>query len=163
MPSAVISLLARDIMVKRVISLRPDTEVYKAIQTLIKHQISGAPVVDYDGRYIGIFSEKSSIRVLMNAATDSAPTGSLLNYVDVEAMTITEETHLATIMHIFQESRYRRLPVLNNDGELVGQVSRRDVIKATYRMLPLSDHKAVSESGILYISGLNKRDHAPIG
>ena len=53
-------IVARDIMVKRLITLSPDMDVFKAIDLLLKHRISGAPVVDENNMLIGIFSERTA-------------------------------------------------------------------------------------------------------
>ncbi|HCS50145.1 MAG TPA: inosine-5-monophosphate dehydrogenase, partial [Planctomycetaceae bacterium] len=59
------NLTARDIMVRKVITLRPQMEVMDAIRVMMKHKIAGAPVVNDHGRYLGVFSEKSSLSVLL--------------------------------------------------------------------------------------------------
>ena len=51
-------MVASDIMVTRLVKLNPDTDVFKAIEILVKNRISGAPVVDDDGKLVGVFSEK---------------------------------------------------------------------------------------------------------
>ena len=154
------SLTARDIMVKKLVVLRPDMDVFEAISLLLRHQISGAPVVDFDGRYLGVFSERSSIRLIMTAAVDNAPTTQILSFVDSDAKTITEHTDLLTIMQTFLNSPYRRLPVLSSDGEILGQVSRRDVLRATHKMMEQKQPSA-EDSSILYLSGIMDRQDSP--
>ena len=61
-------ITARDFMITRLVTLRPEMDVIKAVQLLLKNRISGAPVVDSDGTYLGIFSEKCSMNVLLDAA-----------------------------------------------------------------------------------------------
>lgn len=126
-----IPLRARDIMVTDLVIVPPQMDVFEAIGLLLKHRISGAPVVDEDGRYIGVFSEKSSMSALVESAYEQLPTTELFAYMDAEAMTIDEDTPLLSIMEIFETSRYRRLPVVC-DGKLRGQISRRDVLRAVH-------------------------------
>ena len=52
--------LAKDIMVTKLVTLLPDTEVAEAIRLLVKHSISGAPVTEGDGHYLGVFSENAA-------------------------------------------------------------------------------------------------------
>ncbi len=124
-------LRARDVMVTELVVLSPQMDVFEAIGLLLKHRISGAPVVDEDGTYLGVFSEKCSMSALVESAYEQLPTTELFAYMDVEAMTVDEETELLRIMEIFETTRYRRLPVIN-DGKLLGQISRRDVLHAVH-------------------------------
>ncbi|MEZ6068215.1 MAG: CBS domain-containing protein [Planctomycetaceae bacterium] len=143
-------VIARDIMVSRLITLRPDMDVFAAIDLLLKHNISGAPVVDQDGRYLGVFSESCSISLLLAAAYDGAPTNEIERFVDGDAPTIEPGADLLTIAQVFLETRYRRLPVLE-DGRLLGQVSRRDLLKAARQLLEMGSSEG---SSVLYLSGL---------
>lgn len=152
-------MLARNIMVTRLVTLSPGMDVFDAIGLLLRHRISGAPVVSADGAYVGVFSEKCSMRVLLDAAHDSLPCSTIDCFVDKDARTIDEETDLLTIAHIFCTTPYRRLPVLR-DGRVVGQVSRRDVLRAAFDMLSMAPDR---ETALLYLSGILERNQAPIG
>ncbi len=151
--------MARDIMATKLITLTPDMDVFDAIDRLLKHQISGAPVVDSSGSFVGVFSEQCSISLLVAAAYDSAPTNRIDPFVDRDVATIEPETDLLTIAERFINTHQRRLPVLDN-GRLVGQISRRDVLKAARALLQLAP---VQESSTLYLSGVIDRKDAPIG
>lgn len=151
-------MLARNIMVTRLVTLSSGMDVFDAIGLLLRHRISGAPVVEPDGTYLGVFSEKGSMRVLLDAAVDSLPCSTIEAFVDREAQTVDEETDLLTIAHIFHTSSCRRLPVLR-DGRLVGQISRRDVLRAAFDMLNMAPDR---ETGLLYVSSILDRKAAPI-
>jgi predicted transcriptional regulator len=62
------------------------------------------------------------------------------------------------IAQIFKETNYRRLPVLR-DGVLVGQISRRDVLKAAHQLNAFSPNR---ETALLYLSSIFERESAPI-
>ena len=55
-------------MVRKLVTLTPESDVFEAIGQLLKNRISGAPVVDPEGNFLGIFSEKTSMQVLISAA-----------------------------------------------------------------------------------------------
>jgi len=149
---------ARDIMVTRLVMLSPSADVFDAIETLVKYNISGAPVVEKDRTFLGVFSEKSCMKVLLDAAYDSLPTSEVRAFMITDAETITEETGFLTICQIFLNKPCRRLPVLR-DKELVGQISRRDVIRvATKIMKSMPDRK----STLLYLSALRAMDDTPL-
>lgn len=152
--------LARDIMISRLITLRPDMDVFDAIEQLVKHQISGAPVVDDAGHFVGVFSERCSISLLLAATYDRAPTNRIEPFIERDVATISPDTDLLTIAERFLNTDHRRLPVLDN-GRLVGQISRRDVLKAAQRLLE-QPVVLVEESNLLYLSGVVERKNAPI-
>ncbi len=151
--------VARDIMVRNLITLDPNMDVFDAIDRLLKYRISGAPVVDRQGNFVGVFSERCSISLLVAAAYDNAPTNEINAFIDRDVATIDPETDLLTIAERFLNTNQRRLPVLE-DGRLVGQVSRRDVLKAADKLV--RPPVMVTESGFLYLSGVIDRKDAPI-
>ncbi len=127
---------AREIMVRKLVTLRPDMPVSEATVLLLKHKISGAPVVDSDGRLLGLLSEFDCLRALtsseynLDAHDDLVRVGDLMT----ESMhTIGPEIDLFAIAHEFVTLRVRRLPVVDGD-ELLGQVSRRDVLRAEVQL-----------------------------
>lgn len=152
--------LARDIMVTRLVTLRPDMDVFDAIEQLVKHQVSGAPVVDEAGNFVGVFSERCSISLLLAANFDGAPTNRIEPFVDRDVETVSPDTDLLTIAERFLNSEHRRLPVLDA-GRLVGQISRRDVLKAAHKLLQ-QPAVPTEESNLLYLSGVVERKDAPI-
>ena len=151
-------LLAKDIMVTRLVTLSPGMDVYDAIGLLLKHRISGAPVVDEVGLFLGVFSEKCCMSVLVKAAYESLPTSQIDPFIDTEARTITEEADLLSIVQVFLNTESRRLPVLRS-GRLVGQISRRDVLKAAHKMIDVAPGK---DTDLLYLSSIFDRNEAPI-
>jgi predicted transcriptional regulator len=153
-------ITARDFMVKKLVMLRPEMDVIEAVQRLLKNRISGAPVVDADGLYLGVFSEKCSMQVLLDAAYEQLPSNEVRMFMDTDAQTIDGNTHLLSIAQVFLLTSYRRLPVLE-EGRLVGQVSRRDVLRASMDLLNRSPSRAEGSS-LLYLSALVERSEAPM-
>lgn len=124
----------RDFMKCELVTLSPDIDVFDAIDHILKRRISGAPVVDNEGRYEGIFSEKTAMRVLIAAIHDQLPGTKVESYMNLDRNRIIhDEDTLLDVAHKFQETPYRRLPVLHGT-KLAGQVSRRDVLRAEHRM-----------------------------
>ena len=121
---------AADLMTRSVVTLAPDGGIYPAIKVLLKHKISGAPVVDPAGRLVGILSEKDCLRVLVGGALDGLPDGLVRDYMTETVETVGPGATLLDIAHRFITRSYRRLPVLDADGRVIGQVSRRDALVA---------------------------------
>jgi CBS domain-containing protein len=151
------TLVARDVMVRNLIVLRPDMDVFEAISILLKNKISGAPVVDCKGNYLGVLSEKNCLTVLMTTAFEGLPTSTIRPYIDTDAKTITEDADLFDMTHTFLTENLRRLPVLNANGALVGQVSRRDILRATYDLL--GDQQTPTTKTFLFVSTVVEREN----
>lgn len=146
------AIVARDIMTSNLVTLSPNLDVFSAIDILLRKRISGAPVVDSWGKYQGVFSESSCMRVIVNAAYDSLPDASLMPFVDTNAPTIAPDTEMLTICQTFLDQATRRLPVLE-EGRLIGQISRRDVMR---KVMELSRTKQCGQAELLYLSALSE-------
>ena len=150
---------ARDFMVTKLITLDPNMDVFEAVQKLLKHRISGAPVVDANGDYLGVFSEKSSMQVILDGTYEQLPSNEVRMFMNAEAMTIAPDTQLLSIAQVFLLTPNRRLPVLEG-RRLVGQVSRRDVLRNALDQLRHSPKPA--KGSLLYLSALVDREDSPL-
>jgi CBS domain-containing protein len=149
---------ARDIMVTKLVTLDPKMDAHKAIDLLLKNKISGAPVVDEERNFLGVFSEMECMRVLTDAIYDQLPTNEIQYFLDPSPDTITEDTGILSIIQIFKDTYRRRLPVLR-DGKVVGQISRRDILRTAHDLLELDPE---DETTVLYLSALRERGEAPV-
>ena len=153
-------ITARDFMVTKLITLAPEADVIDAVQLLLKHRITGAPVVEADGRYVGVFSEKCAMHVLLDAAYEQLPVHEVRAFMDTEAQTISPETHLLSVAQVFLLTPARRLPVLE-DGKLIGQVSRRDVLTCWMELIEQVPSGS-RETTLMYFSELFASEEAPL-
>ena len=117
-----------DYMMTSLHTLSPDGDVYAAVGFLIDHHISGAPVVE-DGRLVGMLSEKDCLRLLATGSDHSAPSGKVRDFMVTNVESIPSTVNIYHVAGMFLQRPYRRFPVVD-DGILVGQISRRDVLKA---------------------------------
>jgi len=120
-------------MVKELVTVHPETDAYDAIGLLLKHQISGMPVVDPSGKLVGILSERDCLKTLLEAQYHNLPTALVKDLMSTEPTTITPDTDILKVAEIFLNKRFRRLPVVDK-GQLVGQISRRDVLRAIQKV-----------------------------
>ena len=149
---------AGDIMTARLVTLDPEMDVFKAIELLLKHKISGAPVIDKNRRLLGMFTEKSCLEVMVTAAYDGLSANEVGSFMSEPADTVSEETGMLSMAQVFLNQRTRRLPVLR-DGKLVGQVSRRDLIGATMKLVRRSPDRSRT---LLYLSALREMQDSPM-
>jgi CBS domain-containing protein len=149
---------ARELMISKVVTLSSEMDVFDAIGILLKNKISGAPVVDAGGHYVGVFSERNCLSMLVNAAYEQLPTTDLSAFVTKDAPTIDESADILAISQVFLNENCRRLPVLK-DGNLVGQVSRRDVLRVIHAQMKRADSPSTQ---LLYLSSLLSREDSPV-
>jgi CBS domain-containing protein len=120
-------------MVRELVTVRPETDAYHAISLLLKHKISGMPVVDASGKLVGVISERDCLKTFVDSQYHNLPSALVKDLMSVQIETITPDTDVLKIAEIFLHGKFRRLPVVDK-GQLVGQVSRRDVLRAIQKM-----------------------------
>jgi CBS domain-containing protein len=111
----------------RVVTVMPQQTVAAAIQLLTKNRIGATPVVDEQGRVVGIVSERDIIRGLSEnaGALLALPVDELMTR---EVKTCLPDDRLVDLMQVMTLQRIRHLPVVHN-GALCGIVSIGDVVK----------------------------------
>jgi CBS domain-containing protein len=140
---------AHQIMTRNVISVKPDTFIVQAANTMLQQHISGLPVISETGKLVGIVSEGDFIRrseigttrkrgrwlkLLLGpgrAATDyvreqGRKVGEIMT---LDPLTVTEDATLEEIVTVMEKNHVKRLPVLRGD-QLVGIVTRANLLQA---------------------------------
>ena len=120
------SVTARDVMITDVVSAAPNDSVDEAARLLTFHDISGLPVCA-DGKVVGVVSEAD----LIGKSGDTV--GAVMTS---PAVTVSATTRLEQVAEQLTQQRIRRLPVVDEQGRLVGIVSRRDVLKWAASRVP---------------------------
>lgn len=123
------SAKVRDYMTGKLISFTPDTDVVDAIRTLVHHKIAGAPVVDNHGHLVGMLSEFDCLDVVLKAGYHDRPGGPVSELMTTDVKTVDASMSVFDVAQLFMESGFRRYPVLD-DNRLVGQISRKDLLRA---------------------------------
>ena len=123
-PSSVKNYMAKDL-----ITFSPETNVLSAIRTLIKHEISGAPVVDETGWIVGIISEFDCLKPILESSYHNDMGTHVKDCMSKDITTINANASLMDAATLFLNNGWRRLPVIENK-KLVGQISRIDILRA---------------------------------
>ena len=141
----------RDIMTTDLITLTPDTDVLKAAQVLLDRHINGAPVVDEDGKLVGIICQSDLV-----AQQKKIPIPTLFTLLDgvfqlsskkqiekeigkIAALTVGEamtpdpvtvnpDTTIETVAALMVDNSFHTLPVIEND-RLVGIIGKEDILR----------------------------------
>jgi CBS domain-containing protein len=147
-------LTAADIMTRDVVTVRPDTTLRQAAQMMVERRISALPVVDTEGRILGVVSETDLVRPddateqrrdwwLMNLAEGQDLSQDFLDAIRLSDRAVTKVMHtdvvsvgelapLRDIARLIAERNVRRVVVLR-DGKPVGIVARADLVRALSR------------------------------
>ncbi len=140
---------ADQIMTPQVVAIGADASIVEAIDKMLRHHVSGLPVVDSDGKLIGIISEGDFIRrteigtqrksgrwLSCLAGADRIAADFVREHgrkvgqiMTPDPVTVTEDTPLAQIVRIMESYNVKRLPVVRGD-RLVGIVTRADFLPA---------------------------------
>lgn len=120
-------------MVTELVCFAPGDDIITAMRVLLDKHLSGAPVVDATGRMVGVLSQKDCLAIVYNTAYHDDWGGQVEQYMSREVEHIDATSSILEAAEKLLSSNFRRFPVLR-DGQLVGQISRHDVMRA------LDDH-----------------------
>jgi CBS domain-containing protein len=123
------SISVKDYMTAKPVTFTTDMDVLDAIHLLIEREISGAPVVDKLGNVVGMLSERDCLKVALNASYYAEKGGKVSEFMSQDVKTVDINASLVDIARMFLSAPFKRYPVMR-DGELVGQISRSDILKA---------------------------------
>lgn len=115
-----------------------DTDLAKAIDILLHHRISGAPVVGEHKQLVGILSEGDCLKGALTGSYFEEAAVKVSDVMTRSVDTVDVEADIVSVAERFVQTGRRRFPVLDG-GKLVGQISRRDILLAVKHF---NDHGA---------------------
>jgi CBS domain-containing protein len=136
----------RDVMTTNVVTLRPDQSFEEAADTLAEHSIGAAPVVDADGKVVGLLRDED---LILSEANLHAPTwfnflgaefplpgeqkrmtaASVEELMATDFPTCTPDDTLGTVAARMHDTDVTHLPIVDADGRLVGIIARGDLVR----------------------------------
>ena len=176
-------MLAGDVMTREVISVASDASAMQAGALMLKHQISGLPVVDSSGILLGIISEGDFLRraelgtrrrrarwleFLIGPGRLASEYVHACGRKATEIMTpnpyaVSEATPLSEVVQLMERHQIKRVPVVCG-RRLVGIVSRADLLRAFARLAPATETIATNDTEIRerVMAELSKQSWAPL-
>ncbi|WP_425236634.1 CBS domain-containing protein [Ulvibacterium sp.] len=130
-----VPLKVSDYMTRKLITFRPEQSVEEVIDALIKNRISGGPVVNEKDELVGIISEGDCIKHISESRYYNMPLEkNRVEHSMVKGVkTIDGNMNIFDAAQKFLNEKRRRFPIVQ-DGKLVGQISQKDILKATIRL-----------------------------
>ena len=123
----------KEFMAKQLITFQSDTPIETAMESFLENKISGAPVLDNQGNLVGVLSEKDCMKTLFESSYYNNLGGFVREYMSTDLKTINIHDTLSNVADEFIKSRFRRFPVMEGN-KLVGQISRRDILRAIVKL-----------------------------
>jgi len=123
------SVKVGDYMSTKLVTFNQRDNVVAAMAVLLDKKISGAPVVDDDGALVGVLSEVDLMPIVMQDSYYDESAGIVADFMKTNVDTVTPDMDIYVLAERFHREHRRRYPVVLN-GQLVGQISRRDVLRA---------------------------------
>jgi CBS domain-containing protein len=134
--------MVRDVMTSRVVAVRSDAPFKEMVAKMRESRISAFPVVDGYGRVIGVVSEADFLNKEAEQADIQGVLASLLYFrshakatgvtagelMTSPAVTVGPDTPVVDAARLMRDRRFKRLPVVNATGHLIGIISRTDVL-----------------------------------
>jgi len=114
-------MIAKDIMTRDVTMLREDSRIIEACKVLSEKRISGAPIVNQEGKLVGIITERDLLlhHPLIKSVKD---------LMTKDVITVNENAPVEEISRLLLEHSIKRVLVLRED-EIVGIISRLDILR----------------------------------
>jgi acetoin utilization protein AcuB len=137
------AVCASQIMTSPVITLEPDNTIEDVWNLILKQRFRHVPIVTKDKTIVGIVSDRDMLREIatMGAAVSSGVdrTGmqkSISSLIKTKVLTASPETEIREIAHILFEKRIGSMPILDENGRLIGIITRSDILRAIINHAP---------------------------
>ncbi|WP_416445345.1 CBS domain-containing protein [Leeuwenhoekiella sp. A16] len=130
-----VNIRVSDYMTTKLITFRPEQTVMEVMEKLIKHRISGGPVVNDKNELLGVISEGDCVKQISDSRYYNMPVedATVEKHMNCHVETIDGNMNVFDAARIFIEKKHRRFPIVEN-GKLVGQISQKDVLKAALQL-----------------------------
>lgn len=142
-------MIVDELMTRKVMAVHPEATLAEAAKIMLAQKVSGLPVVDMEGRLMGMLTE-ADLLCRAELHTEGKPVGWLVSFLHPgrmasdyvhahgrhveevmtrEPISVTPGTALAEAARLMHDERLKRLPVVEK-GRLVGIISRFDLLRA---------------------------------
>ena len=124
------SITVDDCMTRSVITLHPHMDIVEAIRVLLKNDITAAPVVGDNGELLGILSETDCLSGTLTGSYYSQESGLVSEFMAGSVVTAKPSDSIIDVYEQCMTEKALRIPVLEEDGVIVGMLSPKDLMAA---------------------------------
>lgn len=129
------NILVSDIMKRNLVVFSPNDSIFDVMKKFVKYKISGGPVLNKNGKIVGVISEADCMKEISDSRYFNMPIldKRVKNFMEKNVDTIKSSTSIFDAASMFHSTSRRRFPVIENQ-KLVGQISRKDIVIAAINM-----------------------------
>lgn len=129
------NILVSDIMKRNLVVFSPNDSIFDVMKKFVKYKISGGPVLNKNGKIVGVISEADCMKEISDSRYFNMPIldKRVKNFMEKNVDTIKSSTSIFDAASMFHTTSRRRFPVTENQ-KLVGQISRKDIVIAAINM-----------------------------
>jgi CBS domain-containing protein len=120
----------RDVMLKTPVTVEENESILVAVKKMAELNVGAIPVVDSEGRIVGIFTERDLLKRVV--AKEIPLTTPIKEVMTRNPVTITPDATLEEAKELMAKIKARHLPVVDDSGKLQGVVSLSDIELSTY-------------------------------
>ena len=135
------SILVSDYMNHQPTVILHTSNIRDAVMLMLKKKIIGISVVDEDHNLAGYISEQDCIAQMLNVVFHNEEPGPVHEVMAKDVMKVTPETTVVELAETIITARPKNYPVVDEDGKLVGLISRTEVLQALIDKSNDSYHK----------------------
>ena len=147
---------AKDFMITDVIAANEQDTVKQVLKTFVDRRISGMPILDKDRRIVGVVSDGDILRGIqpkdavvfnylltvsfkaekIDKIVDELKDHPILNLAKKRGIvTVHEDDEMEDVVNILAKHRFKKIPVVNDQKQVVGVISRGDVLRTIHSTL----------------------------
>lgn len=151
-----VNVKVKELMTTKVIAFKPTDKLHQVVETLRANRISGAPVIDEERRVVGVISEADIMKLTASVpfpdidplnpfpvfslsaymkqvkkipeGIDTLFEGDVKDVMSKKPVTITPSDSISNAARIMHKNGFNRIPVVDEEGKLVGLIARGDII-----------------------------------
>ncbi|MFG0604772.1 CBS domain-containing protein [Vibrio mimicus] len=128
------SLKVSDYMTTKAITFSPDMSLTAALDKVVRSENMGGPVIDAQRRVVGFLSEQDLLDKLVHASYHCQDTHIVSDCMHKEVLSVSPETSIIEMAAMMKVGKPKMYPVIA-EGQLVGVITRRDVLRALSKTL----------------------------
>ena len=117
-----------DVMSTSLVAVTPETRVGDAARPMVEHDVGAAIVLADGDDLVGVITERDLLRCVSEGIDPTVPVSDRMTR---HVLTASPQTELAEAMALMVDGHFRHLPVVNDEGHVIGLASMRDLMAYT--------------------------------